>query len=476
MLDISHLLLSVLGFTLTISFLVAIHEYGHFWVARKFGVKIEKFSIGFGKPIVKWYGKRDNTEYSIAWIPLGGYVKMYGENPAEVDASIQTTDHDSSDISDIGHFGKAGSFSALPAIKRFLIAFAGPAVNLLFAILALWFLFILGVPDLKPYVGRVVANSIFAQAGIQRGAEIIAVDNKETKTLTDTAIYLVDHLGQTKVSITTIDSSGLKQTTTVDLSRLPVGSELHINQALGFNWQFSEATENLPASISQVVANSPADKAGLQVADHITRVNGKIIRHWQGFVDIIRANANQPLTLTVNRHGAMKQLKLTPAPNPNNAAIGYAGVAPEIPDDLFAQYRTVKRFGFFEALPMAVRENYLQAKLTLKTIGRIISGRASIKNMGGPLTIADYSGQTLKAGYVSYLKFLAAISLTLAVMNLLPVPVLDGGHMALYGIEMVRGKPVSQRTAELLLRIGMSVLLTFMLIVISVDLWKYLLE
>ncbi len=473
-------LFSLFSFVLTISFLVAIHEYGHFWVARKFGVKIEKFSIGFGKPIIKWYGKRDNTEYSISWIPLGGYVKMYGENPSDRQ-NVENTDslssnqtHDVSDITDIVSNDSAGSFSALPPIKRFLIAFAGPAVNLIFAVLALWFLYVLGVPALKPYVGTVEPNSIFAKAHINRGAEIIAIDNKESRTITDTVMHLVDYIGQKHILITIADKNGIKQTTNINLTGLPSGSELQINKALGFEWEIAQATDDLSAKLKEVVPNSPADKAGLQVADVITSANGRAIKNWQAFVEVIHNNVNQKVSVTVNRHGSEKVLTLIPESNPNNQAIGFAGIAPEIPTDLFEKYRTVKRYGFLKALPMAIKGNYLQAKLTLKTLGRIIIGSASVKNIGGPISIADISGQTLKAGYVAFLQFLAAISLTLAVMNLLPIPVLDGGHMLLCTIEMVRGKPVSEKTGDLLLRIGLSVMLTFMLVVITVDFWKYL--
>ncbi|MBS9781749.1 MAG: RIP metalloprotease RseP, partial [Gammaproteobacteria bacterium] len=370
----------------------------------------------------------------------------------------------------------AGSFSALPPIKRFLIAFAGPAVNLIFAVLALWFLYVLGVPDIKPYVGTVEPNSIFAKANIKSGAEIIAIDNKESRTLTDTAMHLVDYIGQKHVPITVTDSSGIKEITTIDLTGLPSGSELHINKALGFEWGIAQATDNLSATLKEVVPNSPADKAGLKVADVITHANGKPISNWQAFVKVIHNNANKKVSITVSRDGSEKVLTLIPEPNPNNQTIGFAGIAPEIPADLFEKFRTVKRYGVIKALPMAIKGNYLQAKLTLKTLGRIIIGKASVKNMGGPISIADISGQTLKSGYVSFLRFLAAISLTLAVMNLLPIPVLDGGHMMLCTIEMLRGKPVSEKTGDLLLRIGLSVMLTFMLVVITVDLWKYLLN
>lgn len=471
------LLLSLVGFALTISFLVAIHEYGHFWVARKFGVKIEKFSIGFGKPIVKWYGKRDNTEYSIAWIPLGGYVKMYGENP-EADSTETSDNHltNNHDISDITHVGEGGSFSALPPFKRFLIAFAGPAVNLIFAVLALWFLFVLGVPDLKPYVGSVKADSVFAKASLQRGVQLVAVEGNQTQTLTDATLQLVNYLGSDKVALTTKADNGSEKTRYADLSGLPVGSELDIEKALGFQWEVMQVADSLPAVINQVVSGSPADKAGLKTGDVVRQANATPIKYWHDLVRIIHQNPQKTLQLQVQRGRQLQTLALTPALSPKQAHTGYAGITPVVPEDLYAKYQMVKRFGWWESLPMAIRGNYLQAKLTLKTLGRIISGQASIKNMGGPLTIADYSGKTLKMGYVAYLKFLAVISLTLAVMNLLPIPVLDGGHMALYTLEILRGKPVSEQTAQLLLRIGMSVMLTFMLMVISVDLWKYLLS
>lgn len=486
------LLVAVLGFVLTISFLVAIHEYGHFWMARKFGVKIEKFSVGFGKPIVKWYGKRDNTEYSISWIPLGGYVKMYGENPNELSddstpqkssdqitqntlESEQNPHHDVSDITDINDIGNStGSFYALSPSKRFLIAFAGPAVNLAFAVLALWFLFVLGVPAFKPYVGSVQPQSVFAAGNIQRGDKIIAINGSETTTMTDATMHFIDSIGSHTTHVTTQDKNGIQNTATLDFSQLPKGSELMIDQALGFQWEITETGKNVPATLDTVVKNSPADKAGLLSADTVIQANGTAINNWQALVNEITNHPQQAMNLVVQRGGSTRQLTLTPGRHPDNPQRGYAGITPNVPADLYQKYRSIKQYGLLAALPMAIKENYLQAKLTLKVLGRMITGKASIKNMGGPLTIADYSGKTLRMGYVEYLKFLAAISLTLAVMNLLPIPVLDGGHMTLCAIEMVRGKPVSDRTADLLLRFGMSIVLTFMILVLTIDFWKYL--
>ena len=479
-------LISLFGFVVTISFLVAIHEYGHFWVARKFGVKIEKFSIGFGKPIIKWYGKKDHTEYSVSWIPLGGYVKMYGETPKDLkitnnkikdsrEANSQPA-HDISDLTNAGGSGHSGSFSELAPIKRFLIALAGPAVNLIFALLVLWFLFILGVPAIKPYIGSIEKNSIFASAQIQSGSQITAINGSPIQTLSNSIMYLIDSIGNPKTQITTVDKNNTKNTATIDLSHLAKGSEFNIEKALGFSWEITEVAKNLPAKIKTVVVNSPADKAGIKNGDTVVQINDHAIENWQSFVKDVTTHPEQTIDIIVERNGTTKQLSLTPQKHPKIPEIGYAGVYPDVSETLYDKYRGVKKFGLLASLPMSVKENYLQAKLTLKILGRMIIGNASIKNVGGPITIADYSGRSLQMGYVAYLKFLAAISLTLAVMNLLPIPVLDGGHMTLCTIEIIRGKPISERSSEILLRFGMSIILAFMVAVMAIDFWKYLLH
>ncbi|PIE46039.1 MAG: RIP metalloprotease RseP [Gammaproteobacteria bacterium] len=484
-------LISLIGFIVTISFLVTIHEYGHFWVARRFGVKIEKFSIGFGKPIIKWHGRRDNTEYCIAWIPLGGYVKMHGEHYDDIRDSQAATGcdshseahHDISDITDVGDVdttGKdvandEGSFLGLPAWKRFLIAFAGPGVNLFFAVFALWLLFIIGIPALSPYIGSVERHSPL-YGHVEAGDRIVSIDGNRIETLTDTVIHLVDNMGNPTTTITVVDSDNISKQAVVDLSHLPDGSELDIEKALGFHWEIAEVGQRQPATVDSVVIGSPSDKAGLQTDDVIIRANDKPIANWQDFVTVVQANPNTAVVLLVKRNGHRQQLILTPAPHRQHAAIGYAGVRGRFDPSIYDKYRTKKKYSAIDALPMAVRENYLQGKLIVKMLGRLVTGQASIKNMGGPISIADYSGKSLQMGYVTFFKFLAAISLTLAVMNLLPIPVLDGGHMMICTIEMIRGKALSERATGLLMRLGLSLMLAFMAIVIGVDLWKYLLN
>lgn len=481
---LSSPVIALFAFILTIAFLVTIHEYGHFWVARRFGVKIERFSIGFGKPIIKWYGKRDNTEYSIAWIPLGGYVKMYGETASQFENSGNTSGDNDGDTlsdnsstyaySDIARPSSEGSFSALPPFKRFLIAFAGPAVNLIFAVFALWVLFIIGIPAIKPTIGDITVNSRIAQTTLAVNDNITSIDGHAVADINDAVMRLVDQLGNPSVSITATDNNGITKDTHIDLSGLPGGSELHLSETLGIGWAWVTIMQSLPAKLETVQANSPASVAGLQPGDTIIRANQKAINYWQEFVKVVRANPEKPITLQIKRHGQKQQLTLTPQKNPRDATQGFAGVTPVFDEKLLAPLQTRKQYTPWEALSKSVSANYLQGSLMLKTLGRLVSGQASVKNLGGPISIADVSGQALRNGYISYFYILATLSLILAVMNLLPIPVLDGGHMLLYLIEMVRGKPVSEKTADILLRIGMSIILTFMLLAITVDLWRYL--
>lgn len=466
-----QLLFSAFAFILTISFLVAIHEYGHFWMARRFGVRIEKFSIGFGKPIVKWHGKRDNTEYSFSWIPLGGYVKMYGENPADSDEKQERVVDLSGDFATDN--STSGSFSALPPFKRLLIAFAGPAVNLIFAVFALWLLFIIGVPALKPTIGSVSSESALSTANIGNGDNIISVNGSSVDTLSDATIYLVDALGNANVPLVAVDNNGQSKTVKLDLTAYQAGNEMAVEQLVGFKWAIAEVGDNQPVKIDTVGVGSPAAKAAIKSGDHIVSVNEQPISGWQDFVNVVQSNPDVPLTIAILRDEKPQTLTLTPGKHPSNAKLGYAGVSPQIDRSIYDQYRTTKRYDWLTALPKAIVANYKQGELMLKTLWRLAAGKASVENLGGPLTIADYSGKTLEAGYVTYFQFLASISLILAVMNLLPIPVLDGGHIVMCVVEMIRGKPLSDRALDILMRLGGSVLLTFMLFVITLDIWRY---
>lgn len=473
----NNILFSLFTFFLTISFLVFIHEYGHFWVARRFGVRIEKFSIGFGKPILKWYGKRDNTEYSLSWIPLGGYVKMYGEN-SESREDTATPNADNVMIDDLSgnscNIDNTGSFSALPPFKRLLIAFAGPAVNLIFAILALWVLFIIGVPAIKPTIGTVQEQSVLHKAHISRGDNIVEINGYSVSTMSDAAVAFIDALGGKSVALKAVDENGQGKTAYLDLSSYQAGSEKAVEKLAGFDWAIAEIVTHLPAIIDNVGKDTPAQRAGLLAGDKIQSVDGKNITYWKDVVSIVRDNPNRSINMIVDRAGVTQSLVMLVGTHPKSAKVGYAGVSPRFDEKEFEKLRTVKRYGWLEALPKSISSNYLQGEIMLKTLWRLVWGKASVDNLGGPLSIADYSSKTFSAGYVSYFYFLASISLVLAVMNLLPIPVLDGGLIALCAIEMLRGKPLSDKVVEVLFRLGGSILATFMILVIGLDIWRYL--
>lgn len=476
----TQILLTTFAFIVTILFLVTIHEYGHYAVARFFGVKIEKFSVGFGRPIIKWYNCA-GVEFSVSWIPLGGYVKMHGENPYDKTANEAATeaipDTDISDFTKPEPTGKA--FSDLPPMQRLLIAFAGPAVNFLFTILVLWGAFIVGKEGAKPMLGHIQASSPLLVSGLREGDAFVSVNGEKTFNDQKATLALVGGIGNRDVPIT-FSRGNLEQKAQLDLSALPVGSEIGIDRALGFEWAYrSELKQLYPAKIGKVVENTPAKHAGLRANDEIKTINGQRVNTWLTFTEIVSASPNKSLNITVARDNQTQALTLTPRADEKNPNIGFAGVAPaaiepEKGKALFAKFRTIERYGVFAALPRAISETGYQAVFLLKSLGKVITGHFSVKNLGGPLSIADYSGKSMQAGWFVYLNYLAMISLTLAVMNLLPIPVLDGGHIVLCVIEMLRGKPLPEKAVDIAMRIGISILLSFMAMVIFLDLGKYL--
>lgn len=455
--SLSNPFFAIIGFILSISILVTIHEYGHFWVARRFGVKIEAFSVGFGKPIKKWRGK-DGVDYIIGSLPLGGYVKMYGENADSAD--------------------EPGSFMGKPPLQRFLIAFAGPAVNILFTVVILWGLFFTGVEGFRPDLGNIKEKSRFYQAGLQQNDTILSVDNKVVNSVMQATVALVDSLGSDKVAIK-VKRNFQEQTFTADLTGFSAGSELDINQAIGFTWQFQEEISQLTSNqLHTVEPNSPADLATLQAGDVVTSLNDVAITNWQDMVAIIINNPNQTLPIEVLRQGERLNLNVTLSQNPKNKDIGYLGTSPVYDNDKYAlvvqSFVVDEKYSLFGALAKASDETLYQAGFLLRMLKKLVIGQISVKNMGGPISIADYSGQAIKLGFEPFIRFLALMSITLAVMNLLPIPALDGGHMLIYGVEMIMRRPLSARAINLLMRVGVSLLLTFMAFIISMDVLKYL--
>lgn len=441
----------IIGFLITIGLLVTIHEYGHFWMARRFGVKIIRFSLGFGKPLLSWTGKKEGTKYTLSPIPLGGFVQMYGEKDDE----------------DIPIAQRNQTFHAKPAWQRFLIAFAGPAVNLIFAVLAFALLYFTGVQGMQPQVAMVREGSLAAQAGLQAGDKILSVDGSTVRLAMDAHIGWVG-AARGKVEVV-YERDGGKRETQVDLSALKAGDELRMSDALGVFL----VDEWLPATIKKVMDDSPAQAMGLQAGDQLLTMNGAendLIR----IGSYVAAHPHAEVAFGVLRNGRVIEVQGKIAERENRAGKtgGYLGVEWQLAD--LSRYETVERYGLFESLYRGAAKTGHYVQLTFAMFGRMIKGQVSLDNLGGPITIGDTAGKTLQFGWDVFLNFLGVVSLSLAALNLLPVPMLDGGHMLFYAVETVRGKPLSENAMKWAYRVGQFILFTFIGFVLLNDFYRYL--
>lgn len=434
-------LITVGAFLVAIGVLVTVHEFGHYWVARRLGVKVLKFSIGFGRNLFSWHGGRDRTEYAIAVLPLGGYVKMLDEREGEVaEAELH----------------RAHNRQPLPS--RAAIALAGPAFNLLFAVLAYWVVFVVGIPGLRPVVGPVTPHSPAAEAGFRHGDEIISVGGSPTPTWEAAGIALLNGvMNGGPIRIQARQPEGAPRTLELhaaDTKALTRPGALL--PGLGFSvWQ-----PKVPALIGQVVPNSPAGAAGLRRGDKVIRSAGKPISGWQQWVDFIRAHPGQTVPVIVRRDGATQTLTLhIGTTQQNGETIGHIGAAPKVPDSIQDRLFAVEQYAPLAALGHAFGQTWEISSLTVRMFWEMATGHASWKNMSGPIGIADYAGSAASAGLVAFAGFLAVISISLAVLNLLPIPILDGGHLLYYALEWVKGGPLSMRAEMIGQQIGAALLL-----------------
>ncbi len=435
------------AFIFTIALLVAIHEFGHFWVARKLGVKVLRFSIGFGKALVKFTGKKDNTEYVIAAIPLGGYVKMLDEREGEV-----------------AEEERHRAFNRQPVWKRFTIVFAGPFINFLFAVFAFWLMFVMGVQGVKPIMGHLDEDSIAWQAGLREGDKIVAVDEHATPTLSSVYEDLLSaFLNRSKVELKLAD----QRLITLNLNKVPKDIEpSELQKIIGLSIK-------LPVEdviISAVTPDSPAARAGIKPGDQVLAINGRPVRHWRELVRAVIDKPEQTVSVEIQRNGQRQTLPVKIASvDYHGETIGRIGVRPEAVTPLPKSMYAMHQYGIFEAIPEAIEKTWDLSVLTLKMLGKILLGEASIKNISGPITIAEVAGQSAQMGIESFLRFLAIVSLSLGVINLLPIPILDGGHLLYYLIEMVKGSPVSEAVQEMGLKIGIAILIMLMSVALFND-------
>ena len=438
-------LYSVLALIVTLGILVTVHEYGHYWVARRCGVKVLRFSVGFGKAIWTRKDKR-GTEFMIAAIPLGGYVKMLDEREGPVDDAL-----------------KDQAFNNKTVWQRMAIVLAGPIANILFAIAAYWLMFVVGVTQVKPVIGELAPDGLAATSGLKAGQLITAVDGEEVAGWQAVNYQLLKRIGDTGEINIAVES---KVVTLEVYEWLSDAEEPNPLKQLGM----TPFRPQVPAIISELVAGKPAMQAGLQPKDEIIEVDGRNIGQWYDFVELVQASAGKALLLKVKRDAQTLDLTLIPGIKKldDGKTVGFVGAmvqAPEIPKD----FVTTLRYNPFEALIKGAKKTWDMSVVTLQSIGKMLQGLLSVKNLSGPITIAKVANASAQAGFEAFIGFLAYISIMLAVVNLLPIPVLDGGHFLFYVIEAIKGSPVSEKVQIMGTKLGMSIMLTIMVVAIFND-------
>lgn len=439
------------SFVVALGILITVHEYGHFWVARKNGVQVDKFSIGFGKAIWRKVD-RHGTEFVIAMIPLGGYVKMLDSRVDEVsEEQISRT------------------FNAKSVYQRIAIIAAGPFANFAFAIVAFYIMFLIGVPSVKPIIGEVEVGSIAAKAKLPKQGEIIAISGQKTVDWQDVNLALVSSIGDKEITFT------------VKQANRTTSQEFTLNTD---NWSFAPEKESAMASLgfmpfraetqtklALVAKGSPAEKAGLKAGDELLSIaNENIEGQWLRFSEQIKLYPEQNVLVEVLRNGETITLDVFPeAKKIQNKVVGYLGVQP-ISAPYPQEYLFDHQYGPIAAIEQSVQKTWNLVVLSFDMIGKLFTGDVSVKNLSGPISIAQGAGSSADYGLVYFLGFLALISINLGIINLLPLPVLDGGHLFYYFIELLTGKPVPEKIQEIGFKFGTIALLSLMSIAIFNDL------
>ena len=442
---------TLLAFLATLAILIVFHEFGHYLVARLAGVKVLRLSVGFGKVIAQ-RTDRHGTEWALSAMPLGGYVKMLDEREAPVPPELLDR-----------------AFNRKPLGARAAIVAAGPLANFLLAILLFWGLFMAGVPILKPVLGEPPAGSSAALAGVRGGETVLSVNGEAVESFQDLHWLTLKHaIGQDSLKLETLDSGHHLAERTLTVTERDAAFEQSPLKALGL-------VRYLPPlePVLGELADGVASRAGLKPGDRVLAVDERPVRQWDDVVSAVRASPGKPLRLRIQRADGTREFTLTPERvGGSGQPFGRIGAAPRLDPDLFAPYHGEARYGPVEALSRAVARTWELSVFSLEMLGRMIVGEVSIKNLSGPITIADYAGQSVQTGWASFVAFLALVSVSLGVLNLLPVPLLDGGHLLYYAAEFFTGRPVSERVQEIGQRIGIGLLSLLMFFALYNDIQR----
>jgi regulator of sigma E protease len=455
--DVGAVLFNIAAFIVAVGLLVTVHEFGHYWVARRLGVKVLRFSVGFGRPLLKRTAGADRTEYVVAAVPLGGYVKMLDEREGDVPAA------------DLPR-----AFNRQSVYRRMAIVAAGPMFNFLFAVAAYWLMFVIGVAGVKPIVGDVEPGSPADVAGFKSQEEILAVEGEPTPTW-ESARFAILEAG--------IDGEGIRVQVRDDAQVLHERLLVPPSQGLLKQSDTDLLTQlglepwrpPLPPVIAEVSEDGAAAAGGLRAGDRVLSADGEAVRDVDQWISIIQAHPGEELPVQVRRDGELVELVLRPRPKGQDGEqIGFIGasITVEVPDELRERMRAVVRHGPLEAIGTAAVKTWDMSVLTLRVLGKLVIGEADLRNISGPITIAQYAGLSASLGIEKFLSFLAVVSISLGILNLLPIPVLDGGHLFYYVIEVVKGSPLSEAAEAIGQRIGLALLMLLMTVAFYNDILR----
>jgi regulator of sigma E protease len=434
----------VIAFLVAIGVLVAIHEFGHFWMARRLGIRVVRFSVGFGRMLWRRQAA-DGTEYALSAIPLGGYVKLLDEREGPVAPE---------------HLSQA--YNRQPVWRRVTVLLAGPAANFVFAVCAYWLLFVVGVPALKPVIGEVEPGSIAARAGLRDGDEIVRVGAHPTPTRETAVIAILDGLMKERpieLALARADGSTSETALRIEGSTRGLTEPGALLPGLGFDFWYP----TVPPVVGNVLPDSAAERAGLKAGDRIVAIDGQPVADFPGLVQRVQPNPGRTLEFTVERQGDRITLPIeVQSQREGDRMVGRIGVQPVAGAAAPEEMRTAERYGVLESLPRAAAKTWSMSVLTLRMLWNVVTGDVSVKNLSGPINIAEYAGFSLQQGALAFLSFLAIVSVSLFVLNLLPIPILDGGQIVFQLAELAKGSPLSERAQAVGQQIGLFLLLVLM--------------